>query len=48
MQSTEAYQKEIEDMKKAALEAEKKREAQGEKKADEDLDAWMREENESM
>lgn len=35
-------------MKKQALEAQKKKEQQGEKKADEDLDAWMREENESM
>lgn len=33
-------------MKKYAEEERKKKEAQGEKMADEDLDSWMKEENE--
>ena len=43
---SEDYQNEIEAMKKFALEAQKKKEAKGEKLAEDDLDSWMREENE--
>ena len=35
-------------MKKFALEEQKKKEAKGEKMAEDDLDAWMKEENDSM